>query len=87
MTNIITNLKRIKLRTYTKLYTSQYFWRTWKQSEVDLVEEREGKLFGYELKWKEKAITPPKEWNETYGVDATWEVVHPNNALQFLGIE
>ncbi|MCL4448511.1 MAG: ATP-binding protein [Actinobacteria bacterium] len=80
-------VERLKMRTYTKLYANQYFWRTWKQSEVDLVEEREGKLFGYEFKWKEKVITPPKEWNETYGDEAAWTAIYPNSALKFLGIE
>ncbi len=79
-------VERLKFRTYTKLYANQYFWRTWKQNEVDLVEERSGKLFGYELKWKDKTTTAPKEWFETYGNEAEWEVIHPNNALQFLGI-
>ena len=79
-------VERLKMRTYTKLYANQYFWRTWKQNEVDLVEERSGKLFGYELKWKDKTTSAPKEWFETYGDDAKWEVIHPNNALQFLGI-
>lgn len=54
-------VERLKMRTYTKLYANQYFWRTWKQSEVDLVEEREGKLFGCEFKWKRNVIMPPKE--------------------------
>ncbi len=79
-------VERLKMRTYTKLYANQYFWRTWKQNEVDLVEERNGKLFGYELKWKDKTTTAPKEWFETYGSEAEWGVIHPNNALQFLGI-
>ncbi len=79
-------VERFKMRTYTKLYANQYFWRTWKQNEVDLVEEHSGKLLGYELKWKDKMTTAPKEWFETYGNEAEWKVIHPNNALQFLGI-
>lgn len=31
-----------------------YFWRTHTQKEIDLIEEREGKLFGYECKYSEK---------------------------------
>lgn len=38
-----------------KLYKSSfYFWRTYTQKEIDLIEEREGKLFGYECKYSEK---------------------------------
>ncbi len=70
-------VERLKMRTYTKLYANQYFWRTWKQSEVDLVEEREGKLFGCEFKWKRNVIMPPKEWNKVYADEATWVAIHP----------
>lgn len=79
-------VERLKVRTYSKIYANQYFWRTWKQNEIDLIEERDGKLFGYELKWKDKALSPPKEWAETYGDEAQWQVIHRSNALEFLGI-
>jgi predicted AAA+ superfamily ATPase len=80
-------VERLKRRTYEKLYANQYFWRTWKQNEIDLVEERSGKLFGYEMKWKDKAIFAPKEWHDTYGKEAKWQVISPVNALPFFGIE
>jgi len=47
---------------------------TQNRNEIDLVEERDGKLFGYELKWKDKTTTAPKEWFETYGNEAEWEL-------------
>ncbi|MEZ4688450.1 MAG: hypothetical protein R3B47_21030 [Bacteroidia bacterium] len=28
-----------------------YFWRTYDQQEIDWVEDRGGKLYGYEFKW------------------------------------
>lgn len=31
-----------------------YFWRTYEKREIDLVEEREGKLFGFEIKYSNK---------------------------------
>jgi predicted AAA+ superfamily ATPase len=80
-------VERLKMRTYTKLYANQYFWRTWKQNEIDLIEERAGKLFGYEMKWKEKNVSAPKEWQEAYANDAEWQVVNPTNALAFLDIK
>lgn len=43
--------------------SNQYFYRTHSQSEVDLVEEREGQLFGYEVKWKTKGHKKaPQPW-------------------------
>src|SRR3989344_5919643 len=44
-------IERLKFRAYTGLYANAYFWRTWDGQEIDLVEERGGKLFGYEFKW------------------------------------
>lgn len=79
-------VERLKMRLYTKLHANQYFWRTWKQNEIDLVEERAGKLFGYEIKWKDKNVVAPSEWAETYGENAEWQVINPSNALRFLDI-
>jgi len=47
-------------------FANMYFWRTYDQKEIDLVEEREGKLFGYEFKWKNKKIKPPKDFLSRY---------------------
>lgn len=42
-----------------RLYKSNfYFWRTYDQREIDLIEEREGKLFGYECKYSQKRGIP-----------------------------
>jgi len=80
-------VERLKMRTYTNLYANQYFWRTWKQNEIDLVEERDGMLFGYEMKWKQKVISAPYEWIESYGDKAKWQLITPQNALSFLDIK
>lgn len=80
-------VERLKMRTYTSLYANQYFWRTWKQEEIDLIEERGGKLYGYEMKWKDKSVSAPYEWRESYGDEAEWQVVSPKNALEFLKIK
>lgn len=56
-------VERMKHRHYHQIYANQYFWRTYDGSEVDLVEERDGKLYGYELKWNERRRTrPPEKW-------------------------
>ncbi|MDP3043728.1 MAG: ATP-binding protein [bacterium] len=44
-----------------------YFWRTYDQKEIDLIEERGGKLIGYECKFSaKKEIKPPKDWLAAY---------------------
>lgn len=75
--------ERLKKQHYHKVFSNNYFWRTYDQKEVDLVEEREGKLFGYEFKWNPKKIKVQKEWLNTYE-NASFEVIHKDNFLQFL---
>ncbi len=58
-------LERIKKQEYHKIRSNNYFWRTYDQKEIDWVEEREGRLFGYEFKYNEIA-RPPKLWLDTY---------------------
>jgi len=50
---------------------------------VDFIEEREGKLFGYEFKWIKKNTKAPKLWLDTYA-EASWEVVDTNNYMEFI---
>jgi uncharacterized protein len=77
-------IERLKYRTYFSLYANIYFWRTYKQQEIDLVEEHGGKLYGYEMKWSQaKTLRPPARWMETYK-NAGFEVVHPDNYLDFV---
>jgi len=76
-------IERIKKRAYKQIYGNPYFWRTWTQKEVDLIEERDGKLFGYEFKWKDKKVKPPKEFLETYK-EATFTVINPSNFQDFI---
>lgn len=48
-----------------KLYKSNfYFWRTYTQKEIDLVEEREGKLFAYECKYSPSKSIPKATLDE-----------------------
>jgi len=75
--------ERMKTREYLKIYSNIYFWRTYDQKEVDMVEEREGKLFGYEFKWQPKKIKPPKLWLETY-TNSEYKVISKDNFLEFL---
>ncbi len=76
--------ERMKMRTYNRIYANQYFWRTWKQNEIDLIEERDGQLYGYEIKWRDKHVAPPAEWLEAYPGKTQWQTVTPQTAWMFL---
>ena len=79
-------MERIKKQLYTNIFTNNYFWRTWGGQEVDWVEEREGKLFGYEFKWatqKAKKVKAPKDFINTYG-SSFFEAISKHNYLDFV---
>lgn len=77
-------LERIKRQAYRAVPVNFYFWRTWEGREIDLIEEREGRLFAYEFKWTGKGREPGK-FREAYP-DAEFEVVNRDNYLSFVGI-
>ena len=76
-------MERLKKQSYVSIYTNNYFWRTYDQKEIDWVEERDGKLFGFEFKWGDKKVKEPKLWKETYD-NAEYEVISQNNYLDFI---
>jgi uncharacterized protein len=77
-------MERMKHRTYTEIYANVYFWRTYNQQEIDLVEEREGLLFGYEAKWSvRKSTQSPSLWKDTYP-ESEYRVVTPENYLDYI---
>jgi predicted AAA+ superfamily ATPase len=76
--------ERMKHRAYSFIPANAYFWRTYSQQEIDLVEERDGNLFGYEFKWSpQKAVKVPPEWNATYP-EAKYQAVTPENYFDFI---
>lgn len=61
-----------------------YFWRTYDQQEIDLVEERGGKFLGYECKLSlSKKNTPPRDWLKAYP-NAEFKVVDGPGAFECL---
>ncbi len=75
--------ERIKKQEYRELRSNNYFWRTYDQKEIDWVEEKEGKLYGYEIKWKIAKSKPPSDWLKTYK-EAVFEVVDRANYLKLV---
>ncbi|RZB32992.1 MAG: hypothetical protein SRB2_04205 [Desulfobacteraceae bacterium Eth-SRB2] len=68
-------IERMKRQEYLRSVANSYFRRTYDKKEIDLVEEREGKLFGYEVKWKKERVKIPRDWTAGYP-DAALEVIH-----------
>ncbi len=76
-------VERMKYRDHHRIEANQYFWRTYDGSEIDLVEEREGKLFGYEFKWTPRAH--PRhllKWKEY--PQASYQMISPEDIKEFV---
>ena len=76
-------MERMKKASYYRIYRNIFFWRTWDKQEIDLIEEREGKLFGYEIKYGSKNSSAPKIWGETYP-DAEFTTINRGSYLDFI---
>jgi predicted AAA+ superfamily ATPase len=75
--------ERLKRNHYLSKSCNYYFWRTYDQKEIDLIEESGGNLEGTEFKWREKSVKPPKEFLETYS-NSSYQVIHNENYLDFI---
>ena len=76
--------ERIKYQQYNYMLVYNYFWRTYDQQEIDWVEDRSGRLHGYEFKWNpRKQPKPPAAWRKAYP-DASFEVINPTNYTEWL---
>ncbi|MDX2362438.1 MAG: ATP-binding protein [Crocinitomicaceae bacterium] len=76
--------ERLKYQSYNNMLVNNYFWRTYKQQEVDWVEERGGEIYGYEFKWNPKKVKgAPSAWKELYP-NAKFITIHQDNYLDFI---
>ena len=76
-------MERIKKQQYHRIHANNFFWRTYDQKEIDMVEERNGKLYGFEFKWQPKKTKPPTRWLESYE-NAEYHVISKDNYIDFL---
>lgn len=75
--------ERMKWREYLRESGDAYFWRTYDKKEIDLVEERRGKLHGYEVKWGKTSKKAPRDWRVNYP-KAGYQIIHKDNYLEFI---
>lgn len=76
--------ERKKRNHYSGHYCNSYFWRTTLQQEIDLVEESDGEMTAFEMKWNPaKKAMFSKSFLEAYNVKET-VVVTPENYLDYL---
>ncbi|MFZ5910855.1 MAG: ATP-binding protein [Chloroflexota bacterium] len=78
-------IERMKWFSHQRRYANFYFWRTYDQKEIDLVEERQGELWAYEFKWKEADANrkAASEFTSVYA-DSRYRVVTPAGLDEFM---
>lgn len=75
--------ERLKFLEYNQIFANLYFWRTYDQKEIDLVEERDGKLFAYEFKYRKLGVKCPPAWAAAYP-GSVYQQVNRDNFVEFL---
>ncbi len=70
--------ERKKYLLFSNISAKHFFWRTHSGAEVDLIEERNGKLYAYQIKWNpKKKASFPTSFTQTYS--ANLAVITPEN--------
>ena len=75
--------ERLKRNAYRRSRAMPYFWRTYDQQELDWVEESDGQLNAFEMKWNTGRVRFPKGFQTAYPT-ASLSVVNPDNYLDFI---
>ncbi len=76
-------MSRVQRHRYSGRNTNFYFWRTYRQKEIDLIEEFDGKLVAFEFKYGKKQVKPPKQFITTYP-HSSFVVVNNVNFVDYL---
>jgi predicted AAA+ superfamily ATPase len=76
--------ERLKKQDYLDSFSNFYFWRTYDQQEIDLIEETNGVLESFEFKWGTKETKAPRGFRENYP-GAGFTTINRNNFYEFLG--
>ena len=78
-------VERCKANQYAGRSANTYFWRTYDQKEIDCIEERGGRLYGYEFKWQgQMRSATRREFIEAYP-NAEVQVITRENFADFIG--
>jgi len=76
-------LERLKFLNNNHIRANTYFWRTYTGAELDYIEEKNGLLSGYEIKYNKIKKKAPKTWIESYK-NASYKGISKSNLLDFV---
>ncbi len=75
--------ERMKRNHNQGLFPNAYFWRSHQKQEIDYLEELNGALSGYEIKWREKRLKVPSGFRAAYP-DCPVTLIHQENMMEFV---
>ncbi|MFB0945688.1 MAG: DUF4143 domain-containing protein, partial [Spirosomataceae bacterium] len=75
--------ERLKQLHYQPCYCNRYFWRTLDQAEIDYVEESNGVMNAYEIKWKSEKVRFPASFLNAYPDNST-RLINLDNYESFI---
>lgn len=76
--------ERMKRNHYRGHFCKSFFWRTTQQQEIDLIEECDGKMTAFEMKWSTTSKARfPKTFLEAYDVENSI-IITPDNYLDWV---
>ncbi len=76
--------ERKKNLAYSGFYGNTYFWRNTARAEIDYIEEQDGKITVFEIKWNPKVkVKFPSAFLEKYNPEIT-RIINSDNYWEFL---
>ncbi len=78
--------ERLKFNGYSSRLVNSYFWRTYDQQEIDLIEESGGNIEAIEMKWKRSTAKVPAAFVKGYA-GATFQVITNEHYLHFIDLD
>ncbi|MBU1085134.1 ATP-binding protein [Patescibacteria group bacterium] len=75
--------ERVKFLSNVSKDVGKYFWRTYRQEEIDWLEEEGGIINGYEIKWKRDKLKVPKQFRKLYPEIAV-KLINKDNFIDFV---
>lgn len=77
--------ERMKFNNYKEYFPQYFFWRTYDQQEIDLIEvSNKQEITAFECKWKEGKVKAPAAFEKGYP-EAVFKVVTKSDYLELVG--
>lgn len=75
-------LERMRLHAYAGRIVSQYFWKNYSGTEIDLLEMEDGVLSAFECKWAKSTAKTPQSFRDKYKIKS--QIINRENYLDFI---